>query len=289
MFGYQRVGDLVWAAADSRTRGFMLGGTAGRTTLNGEGLQHEDGHSHVLFSVVPSCRAYDPAYGYEVAVIIHDGLRRMFTEQEDVFYYLTLMNENYRHPPMPDGAVEGILRGMHLVRDAGHPRSRRPRVQLLGSGTILQEVLAAAALLQEDFNVLADVWSVTSFTELRRDGIAVERWNMRHPTERPRIPYVTEALGPRRGPVVASTDYLRTLPDMIRQWVPRRYAVLGTDGYGRSDFRRALRRFFEVDRHHVALAALKALADDGEVSLDLAQRAIERYEIDPDAPIPTSV
>jgi pyruvate dehydrogenase E1 component len=289
MFGYQRVGDLIWAAADSRARGFLLGGTAGRTTLNGEGLQHEDGHSHVLFSVVPNCRAYDPAYAYEVAVIIREGLRAMVEEQQDVFYYLTLMNENYRHPPMPDGAQEGILRGMHLVSDAGQARSRKPRVQLLGSGTILQEVLAAAALLAQDFGVLADVWSVTSFTELRRDGIDAERWNMLHPTAQPRTPYVTEVLADRRGPVVAATDYIRTLPDLVRQWVPRRYLTLGTDGFGRSDYRRALRNFFEVDRHHVALAALKALADEGEVDPALPARAIERYAIDPEAPIPTSV
>ena len=289
MFGYQRVGDLVWAAADSRARGFLLGGTAGRTTLNGEGLQHEDGHSHVLFSVVPSCRAYDPAYGYEVAVMIHEGLRRMFVEQEDCFYYITLMNENYRHPPMPDGAQEGILRGMHIVRDAGAPRSRKPRVQLFGSGTILQEALAAAELLERDFGVLADVWSVTSYTELRRDGIEVERWNMLHPTAPQRTPYVTEALAPRRGPVVAVSDYVRTLPDLVRPWVGRTYRVLGTDGFGRSDWRWALRRFFEVDRHHIALAALKALADDGEVDAALAAQAIERYQIDTEAPIPTSV
>src|SRR5579875_981764 len=289
MFGYQRVGDLVWAAGDSRARGFLLGGTAGRTTLNGEGLQHEDGHSHVLFSVVPSCRAYDPAYGYEVAVIIHEGLRRMFVEQEDCFYYITLMNENYRHPPMPDGAQEGILRGMHIVRDAGAPRSRKPRVQLFGSGTILQEALAAAELLERDFGVLADVWSVTSYTELRRDGIEVERWNMLHPTAPQRTPYVTEALAPRRGPEVAVSDYVRTLPDLVRPWVGRTYRVLGTDGFGRSDWRWALRRFFEVDRHHIALAALKALADDGEVDAALAAQAIERYQIDTEAPIPTSV
>jgi pyruvate dehydrogenase E1 component len=289
MFGYQRVGDLVWAAADSRARGFMLGGTAGRTTLNGEGLQHEDGHSHVLFSVVPSCRAYDPAYAYEVAVIIHEGLRRMFKEQEDCFFYITLMNENYRHPPMPDGAREAILRGMHLVRDAGSPRSRKPRVQLFGSGTILQEALAAAELLEHDFGVLADVWSVTSYTELRRDGIEAERWNTLHPTAPQRTPYVAEALAPRRGPVVAVSDYVRTLPDLIRPWVGRTYRVLGTDGFGRSDWRWALRRFFEVDRHHVALAALKALADDGEVDAKLAAQAIERYQIDTETPIPTSV
>jgi pyruvate dehydrogenase E1 component len=289
MFGYQQVGDLIWAAGDSRARGFLLGGTAGRTTLNGEGLQHEDGHSHVLFSVVPNCRAYDPAYGYEVAVIIQEGLRRMIGEQEDVFYYLTLMNENYAHPAMPDGAADGILKGMYLLRDAGSPRSRKPRVQLLGSGTILQEVLAAASMLEDDFGVLADVWSVTSFTELRREGIACERWNTLHPTDDARVPYVTSALSARRGPAIASTDYIRTLPDMIRQWVPGRYAVLGTDGYGRSDFRKALRRFFEVDRAHVAVAALKSLADDGVVKASVVADAIKRYEIDPDAPLPTTV
>jgi pyruvate dehydrogenase E1 component len=286
MFGYQRVGDLVWAAADSRTRGFMLGGTAGRTTLNGEGLQHEDGHSHVLFSVVPNICAYDPAFGYELAVIIQDGLRRMMAEQEDVFYYITLMNENYHHPAMPEGAAEGILRGMYLLRKSS--RGEGPRVQLLGSGTILNEVLAAAELLENDFEVAADVWSVTSFTELRRDGIASERWNMLHPLEEPRHAYVTEQLD-GRGPVVASTDYIRTYADQIRQWVPGRYRVLGTDGFGRSDSRQALRRFFEVNRHYVALAALKELADDGQVEPGRVQEAIERYEIDAEAPMPTTV
>src|SRR5579884_1982395 len=221
MFGYQRVGDLVWAAADQRTRGFLLGGTAGRTTLNGEGLQHEDGHSHVLFSVVPNCRAYDPAFAYEVAVIVHDGLRRMIGEQEDVFYYLTLMNENYHHPAMPQDASEGILRGMYLLRES--QRYAQARVQLLGSGTMLGEVLAAAELLEGEFGVAADVWSVTSFTELRRDGIEVERWNMLHPGAEPRQAYVAEQLGRREGPVVASTDYIRSFADQIRQWVPGRY------------------------------------------------------------------
>jgi pyruvate dehydrogenase E1 component len=288
MFGYQRVGDLVWAAGDSRTRGFMLGGTAGRTTLNGEGLQHEDGHSHVLFSVVPNCRAYDPTFGYEVAVIIQDGLRRMVAEQEDVFYYITLMNENYPHPPMPAGSEEAILRGMYLLRE-GPKRSKKPRVQLLGSGTILREVIAAADLLDTDFGVVSDVWSVTSFTELRRDGIEVERWNMLHPTEKPRQGYVSECLGGRKGPVIASTDYIRAFADQIRQWVPAPYHVLGTDGFGRSDYRRALRRFFEVDRHYVTVAALKSLADAGEIDPARAQEAIERYEIDADAPLPTTV
>jgi pyruvate dehydrogenase E1 component len=286
MFGYQRVGDLVWAAADSRTRGFMLGGTAGRTTLNGEGLQHEDGHSHVLFSVVPNVRAFDPAFGYEVAVIIQDGLRRMLVDQEDVFYYLTLMNENYRHPAMPEGAEEGILRGMYLLRESS---ADGPRVQLLGSGTILGEVLAAASILEDEFGVAADVWSVTSFTELRRDGLEVERWNMLHPVAEPRRAYVTERLGERGGPVVASTDYIRAFADQIRQWVPGRYHVLGTDGFGRSDFRRALRRFFEVDRHYVTVAALRSLADEGVVDAAHVKEAIERFEIDPDAPMPTTV
>jgi pyruvate dehydrogenase E1 component len=289
MFGYQRVGDLIWAAGDSRTRGFMLGGTAGRTTLNGEGLQHEDGHSHVLFSVVPNCRAYDPAFGYELAVIIQEGLRRMAGEQEDVFYYLTLMNENYRHPAMPQGAEEGILRGMYLLSEGASKRSRKPRVQLMGSGTILREVRAAAELLESDFGVAADVWSVTSFTELRRDGLEVERWNMLHPTSKPRRAYVTECLEGRRGPVVASTDYIRAFPDQIRQWVPGGYRTLGTDGYGRSDSRQALRRFFEVDRHYVAVAALKELADSGEIPAKRVAEAISKYELDPDAPMPTTV
>ncbi len=287
MFGYQRVGDLVWAAADSRTRGFMVGGTAGRTTLNGEGLQHQDGHSHVLFSVVPNCRAYDPTYGYEVAVIVQDGLRRMCADQEDVFYYLTLMNENYRHPAMPDGAEPGILRGMYRLRDA---TVDGPRVQLLGSGTILREALSAAELLEADFGVGADVWSVTSFTELRRDGLEMERWNMLHPlAEVPRRAYVAECLEDGGGPVVAATDYVRAYPDQIRQWVPGSYRVLGTDGFGRSDYRRALRRFFEIDRHYLAVAALSELAARGSVEASVVDAAIRRYELDPEAPAPWSV
>jgi pyruvate dehydrogenase E1 component len=287
MFGYQRVGDLVWAAGDSRTRGFMLGGTAGRTTLNGEGLQHEDGHSHVLFSVVPNCRCYDPTFGYELAVIIQDGLRRMVVEQEDAFYYVTLMNENYVHPAMPAGSQEGILRGMYLFREG--PSSKKPRVQLLGSGTILREVIGAADLLAEDWGIAADIWSVTSFTELRRDGIQAERWNMLHPTAEPKRPFVLESLDGRRGPVIASTDYIRAFADQIRQWVPAPYQALGTDGFGRSDYRRALRRFFEVDRHYVTVAALKSLADSGDIDPRRAQDAIERYEVDPESPIPTTV
>jgi pyruvate dehydrogenase E1 component len=244
----------------------------------------------VLFSVVPNCVSYDPTFGYEVAVIIQDGLRRMVAEQEDVFYYLTLMNENYRHPAMPDGAGEGILKGMYKLRSAGAARSRskKPRVQLLGSGTILREVLAAADLLADDWGVLADVWSVTSFTELRRDGIEVERWNMLHPEAPPRKPYVATALAGAGGPVIASTDYVRAFADQIRQWVPGSYRVLGTDGYGRSDYRRALRSFFEVDRRFVAVAALSSLAAEGAVKPSVVTDAIAKYEIDPEAPTPWS-
>ena len=286
MFGFQRVGDLAWAAGDIRARGFLLGGTAGRTTLNGEGLQHQDGHSHILSSVIPNCVSYDPTFGYEVAVIIQDGLRRMYVDQEDVFYYLTLMNENYAHPPMPEGVEDGIRRGMYLFSAADGLPGDAPRVQLLGSGTILREVIAAAELLASDFGVAADVWSVPSFTELRRDGLAAERWNMLHPLDEPRRSYVETCLAERSGPVVASTDYIRAFADQIRPFVPRRYQVLGTDGFGRSDYRRKLRAHFEVDRHYVVLAALHGLAADGAVPAKVAAEAIERYDIDPDKPDP---
>jgi pyruvate dehydrogenase E1 component len=279
MFGFQRVGDLAWAAGDSRARGFLIGGTAGRTTLNGEGLQHEDGHSHIQASLIPNCVAYDPAYAYELAVVVQDGLRRMLAEHEDVFYYLTVMNENYAQPAMPEGAEEGILRGMHPVAEAEGGAD----VQLLGSGTILREVLAGADLLLEDFGVKADVWSVTSFTELRKDGMEAERHNRLHPGEESRASYVEEQLGGRPGPVVAATDYIRALPDGIRPWIgkDKDYVVLGTDGFGRSDYRKALRAFFEVDRHHVVLAALHALGRD-----DDAKKAIEQYGIDPESEAP---
>jgi pyruvate dehydrogenase E1 component len=279
MFGFQRVGDLAWAAGDSRARGFLLGGTAGRTTLNGEGLQHEDGHSHVMASLIPNCVSYDPTYGYEVAVIVRDGLRRMLTDQDDVFFYLTLMNENYPHPPMPEGAEEGILRGIYRLRGSGDGK-----IRLLGSGTILREVEAAAELLREDFGVDADVFSVTSFTELAREGMDTERWNRLHPAEEPRVPYVASALGD--GPVVAATDYVRTFAESIRPHVPGRYTVLGTDGYGRSDWRRTLRSFFEVDRHHVVVAALTALADEGALERSVVQDAIDRYELDVEVEAP---
>ncbi len=287
MFGFQRIGDLAWAAGDSRCRGFLLGGTAGRTTLNGEGLQHADGHSHILSSTIPNCVSYDPTFAYEVAVIIHDGLRRMLKEQEDVFCYITLMNENYRHPAMPEGVEEGILRGMYLLRDGG--KVKGPRVQLLGSGTILREVIAAADLLKDDYGVVADVWSVPSFTELRRDGLEVERWNMLHPASAQRRSYVETCLADRAGPAVAATDYIKAFADQIRPCIPKRYRVLGTDGFGRSDYRVRLRNFFEVDRYYVAIAALKSLADEETIPASTVAAAIEKYGIDPEKPNPATV
>jgi pyruvate dehydrogenase E1 component len=298
MFGFQRIGDLAWAAGDMRSRGFLIGGTAGRTTLNGEGLQHEDGHSHLLSSTVPNCVSYDPTYAYEVAVIVADGLRRMYAEQEDVYYYLTVMNENYEHPAMPEGVEDGIRRGMYLLREAdaskaGGARGNRkkaPRVQLLGSGTILREALAAADLLAEDFGVAADVWSCPSFTELRRDGLGVQRWNLLHPNEERRQSYVEQCLAGRpEGPVIATTDYMKTFADQIRPFVPRRYQVLGTDGYGRSDYRRNLRHFFEVNRHFTVVAALAALAEEGTVPATMVAEAITKYGIDPEKLDPTTV
>jgi len=290
MFGLQRIGDLAWAAADQRARGFLLGATAGRTTLNGEGLQHEDGHSHVLASVIPNCVSYDPTYGYELAVILHDGLRRMVTNQEDVFYYITLMNENYEHPAMPTGVEQGILKGMYLLKETKN--KNKLRVQLLGSGTILREVEAAAELLEKDWGVSADLWSATSFTELRRDGMAVERWNMLHPEGKQKISFVEKTLKERpAGPVVAASDYIKTFADQIRPYVPkdRVYRVLGTDGFGRSDSRAKLRHFFEVNRYFVTIAALKALADQGEGKSRTVAEAIKKYGVDPEKADPTGV
>ena len=290
MFGFQRVGDLAWAAGDMRARGFLLGGTAGRTTLNGEGLQHEDGHSHLLSANIPNCVSYDPTFAYEVAVIVQDGLRRMYQEQEDVFYYLTLMNENYEHPPMPEGAEVGVRKGMYLLKACEASRREKAlRVQLLVSGTILREVIAAADLLAADFDITADIWSVPSFTELRREGLDVERWNMLHPTQPPRRSHVEVCLAERQGPVIAASDYMKAFADQIRPFVPQRYRVLGTDGFGRSDYRRSLRSFFEVDRHFIAVAALKALADEGAVPASAAADAIRRYGIDPEKPNPARV
>jgi pyruvate dehydrogenase E1 component len=288
MFGFQRVGDLAWAAGDLRARGFLIGGTAGRTTLNGEGLQHEDGHSHLFSATIPNCVSYDPSFSYEVAVIVQDGLRRMYAEQEDVFYYLTVMNENYEHPAMPEGAQEGILRGMYLFRE-GPGSKKAPRVQLLGSGTILREVIAAADLLAQDFGVAADVWSCPSFTELAREAMAVERWNLLHPTEEARKSHVEACLEGRDGPVVAVSDYMRLFAEQIRAFIPRRYRVLGTDGFGRSDYRKRLRDFFEVDRRWVALAALKTLADEGTIKPAVVAEAIVRYAINTDRPPPWTV
>jgi pyruvate dehydrogenase E1 component len=287
MFGFQRVGDLAWAAGDMRARGFLLGGTAGRTTLNGEGLQHEDGHSHLFSATVPNCISYDPTFAYEVAVIIQDGLRRMYAEQQDVYYYLTVMNENYRHPAMPDGAAPAIIKGMYLFQAGGS--SSGPRVQLLGSGTIFREVIAAAELLRDDWGVESDLWSCPSFTELARDGQATARFNMLNPTTPPRTSHVDDCLRGHAGPVIAATDYVRAFADQIRAYVPGHYVVLGTDGFGRSDTREKLRRFFEVDRWYVTIAALKALADDGSIDAATVAKAIAKYDLDPVKPAPWTV
>ena len=291
MFGFQRVGDLAWAAGDMCARGFLLGGTAGRTTLNGEGLQHQDGHSHLMAAAIPNCVSYDPAFAYELAVIIQDGMRRMYVEQENLFYYITVMNENYAHPAMPKGAEQGIIKGMYLFRnqESGTGIQEKARVQLLGSGTILREVIAAAELLKKDFGVAADIWSVTSFNELRREGLDCERWNMLHPEAGRRASYVEQCLVERGGPVIAATDYIKSYADQIRPYVPGRYKVLGTDGFGRSDTRMKLRRFFEVDRFYIAVAALKALADEGTIKAGEVSKAIKLYQINPDKPNPVTV
>ncbi len=286
MFGFQRVGDFAWAAGDSQARGFLIGGTAGRTTLAGEGLQHQDGQSQLVATTIPNCRAYDPCYGYELAVVIQDGLRRMCTEQENIFYYISVMNENYAHPPMPEGAEDGILRGMYRLKVGG---KGKVRVQLLGSGTILREVLAAAEMLEIEYDVPADVWSVTSFSELRREAMSVQRWNERHPESERRVSYVESCFDGVSGPVVAATDYVKLVPDQIRQWVPGLYTVLGTDGYGRSDGRAALRDFFEVDAKSVVVSALKALADQGALDAKTVTKAIRKLKVDPEKPDPVTL
>jgi len=279
MFGFQRVGDLIWAGADQRMKGFVVGGTAGRTTLNGEGLQHEDGQTHVLALPVPTCQSYDPAFAYELAVIVEDGIKRMYRDQEDIFYYLTVMNEQYEHPPMPEGAKEGILKGMYIAKPTSKPKAKL-RAQLFGSGTILLQALEAQKILEEKYNVGADVWSVTSYVNLYRDGHACDRWNRLHPTEKPRVPYVTQVTKNAPGVFVSTSDYLKVLPDAIDKWLPKPMQSLGTDGFGRSDSREALRNFFEVDAKFVVISTLYALMQEKQVSPEDVAKAIKDLGID---------
>ncbi|ROT98663.1 pyruvate dehydrogenase (acetyl-transferring), homodimeric type [Marinobacter sp. R17] len=287
MFGFQRVGDLAWASGDIQARGFLMGGTSGRTTLNGEGLQHQDGHSHILAQTIPTCVAYDPAYAYEMAVVVHDGMKRMYEDNENVFYYITIMNENYLQPAMPKGIENGIVKGMYKLESVETKgRKKTPRVQLLGCGAILNEVREAAKLLRDDYSVASDVWSVTSFNELARDGQHVDRWNKLHPDDKAKQSYVTKCLEKQKGPVVASTDYMKLYADQIRRWVPTHYEVLGTDGFGRSDTRERLRSFFEVDRYHVVVAALSALSVDGDIKQEQVLDAMRKYGIDRNKPNP---
>jgi pyruvate dehydrogenase E1 component len=288
MFGLQRVGDLAWLAGDIRARGFLMGGTAGRTTLNGEGLQHEDGHSHVIAATIPTCIPYDPTYAHEVAVIIQNGLHRMVEKQEDVFYYITIMNENYEQPGLKEGQEEGIIKGMYLFQEG--EKDAKLRVQLMGSGTILRESVFAAELLKNDWGVAADVWSCPSFTLLARDGQDADRWNLVHPGDAPRLPYVTQLLQGSEGPIVATTDYMRLFAEQIRAYIPngRTYKVLGTDGFGRSDSRAKLREFFEVNRYYITVAALKSLAEEGKIDAKVVAEAIAKYGINPDKPNPVT-
>jgi pyruvate dehydrogenase E1 component len=290
MFGYQRIGDQVWAFGDARGKGFMLGATAGRTTLNGEGLQHEDGHSPLLYSVVPNCMIYDPAWAFELAVIIREGLRRMYEKQEDLFYYITLYNENYLMPPMPDGVEKGILKGLYKFKKAPKIDTKKPRtVQLLGSGTILREALRAQEILAAKYKVAADVWSATSYSLLRRDAMAVERWNRLHPAKEARVPYVVEQLGGGTDPVIATSDYIKAVPDQIAKWIPERFMSLGSDGYGRSDTRQALRRHFEIDAEHVVVAVLHELMKSGQATAKEVEAAIKEGGLDPDLADPASL
>lgn len=290
MFGLQRVGDLAWAAADARTKGFLLGATSGRTTLMGEGLQHDDGHSHVLSSVIPSCVSYDPTYAYELAVIVQSGMRRMSVEQEDIYYYITLLNEGYPQPPMPAGVEDGIIQGAYLLKQSETTNQESPRAQLVASGAIMREALAAAELLAADFGVASDIWSATSLSELRRNGMAAERWNLLHPEDPPKVPYIQSLLAAHPGPVVVVTDYMKIVGDQIKPFLPdRTFIALGTDGFGRSDTREALREFFEVNRHFIALAALKLLADEGRIARSEVNRAMALYGIAPDKPDPAAV
>lgn len=289
MFGFQRIGDLAWAAGDMQARGFLVGGTAGRTTLAGEGLQHQDGHSHLQAATIPNCVSYDPTYSYELAVIVQDGLRRMYAEQENVFYYLTVMNENYAHPSMPKGAEKGILKGLYQLSKSKKDNGKNPTVQLMGSGTILNECVAAAQILESEYGIAANVWSATSMNELRREGLEVQRWNMLHPSDKPRVSYVEQCLQDQNGPVVAATDYMKVYADQIREFVPTRYMVLGTDGFGRSDDRQQLRNHFEVNHQHIVVAALSSLFEDGSIEAEVVNKAIKQFNIDPNKPSPDTL
>ncbi len=287
MFGFQRIGDLAWLAGDSQARGFLIGATAGRTTLNGEGLQHEDGHSHIMANTIPNCKTYDPTYNYELAVVIQDGMKRMYADKENCFYYITTMNENYQHPEMPEGVEEGIIKGIYQLQKG--KSKKKNRVQLMGAGTILREVEAAADILRNDYNVEADVWSVTSVNELARDGQEVNRYNMMHPEAEPKVPYITQQLANAAGPVIAATDYMKMYTEQLRDFIPGSFTTLGTDGFGRSDSREQLRRFFEVNRYYVVIAALKALADDGAIKASVVSKAIKDFGLNADQVNPMSV
>ena len=286
MFGFQRIGDLAWASGDMRSRGFLIGGTAGRTTLAGEGLQHQDGHSHLFSSTIPNCLSYDPTFAYELAVIIQNGMHRMYNQDEDLFYYITVMNENYQHPEIPKNSEEGIIKGMYLLKES---EKSKAQIQLLGSGTILREVIAASDLLEKDFGISSNIWSVTSFNELRREGLSIKRQNLLHPDKKQKLTYVESLFEDVNTPVIAATDYMKIYADQIREFIPNRYIVLGTDGFGRSDTRNQLRKFFEVNRHYIVVAALKGLADEGKVEVDKINEAIKKYNIDPNKPDPTSI
>jgi pyruvate dehydrogenase E1 component len=286
MFGFQRVGDLCWAAGDLQARGFLLGGTSGRTTLNGEGLQHQDGHSHILASTVPNCISYDPAYAYELAVIIHHGLDVMYVQKQAKYYYITVMNENYVQPKMPKGCEEGIIKGMYLLKKNSVKNSKKV-VQLLGSGAILRESIAAAEILKSEFGIDADIWSVTSFNELKREGDSVSRWNMLHPEEEPKLSHIELNLKDARGPVIATTDYMKNYADQIREFIPGTYNVLGTDGFGRSDTREKLRNFFEIDRYFITISALDALVKENVIDGTVVKDAIDKFGVNPDKPDPS--
>ena len=285
MFGFQRVMDFIWAAGDAQTRGFLIGATSGRTTLAGEGLQHQDGHSHLLASTIPNCISYDPTFSYELAIILREGLKRMHDNQENIFYYITVMNENYKHPKMPYDCKKGILKGMYLLKE--FKNKGKIKIQLLGCGTILREMIAAAEILSKNYNIDSDIWSVTSFNELRKDGMEIERKNLLNPTEKPEKSYVEKCLGKREGIIIAASDYIRSYSDQIRPYISKPFYSFGTDGYGRSDSRKKLREFFEVDKEHIVAYALSALAKEQLMPSKDAVRAMKKYKIDKDKPIPT--